>query len=154
MYVKEVCMYLRTFSTTLATLAVATRSPNQVHCIWVVGTAHTCTHTYIHTSKIRNHARMNTGITLKLYGRMKMFAMPIVVIFTCIIKLIQHTISKIRTHVSMYVCMYVYGRDLRPWLAESTRRNLLGDFSPLHSQPWPLLWQSNIYISVTMYMQL
>lgn len=33
--------YRSTFSTTFATLAVATRSPSHVHCIFVVGTAHT-----------------------------------------------------------------------------------------------------------------
>ena len=34
-------VYLSTFSTTLATLAVATLSPSQLHCISSVGTAHT-----------------------------------------------------------------------------------------------------------------
>ena len=33
--------YRRTFSTTFATLAVATRSPSQLHCIKFVGTAQT-----------------------------------------------------------------------------------------------------------------
>ena len=62
----------------------------------------------------------------------------------------------------MNLCMYtyenvcMYGDDkvnLRPWLAESTRRSLSEEPSPQHSPLWPLLLYIYVYVSdVCMYM--
>ena len=84
-------------------------------------------------------------ITLKLYGRMKMFAMP-----TIKIPLRCHHLY-VCMYV-MYVCMGVNKVYLRPSLVESIHRSLLEDPSPQRSPLWPLLLLRGMYLYYTVCM--